>query len=132
MLNNGVLLGGLVRLGSSYTSVIQTLYNVLYPDLKVDLGQFAGTADSGYGLLVKHSGVEALKIGAGFIEGALVDSEIISDLGIIILSNNGNLTIGAGGTHISLYNDGDIQFSGASPGGTPYSFTGYDLARLID
>lgn len=132
MLNNGVLLGGLVRLGNSYTSVIQTLYNVLYPDLKVDLGQFSGTADSVYGLLVKHSGVEALKIGAGFIEGALVDSEIISDLGIIILSNDGNLTIGAGGTHISLYNDGDIQFSGTSPGGTSYSFTGYDLARLID
>ena len=133
MLNGQTLLGGIILLNNAYTSVIQTLYNAQYPQLKVDLGEFAGgAADIVYGLKVSHNGIEVLKLGAGFIEGSLMDAEIIGERSIIMLSWNGKVTIGAGNTSITLDNDGDIDFTGFKSDGTRYHFTGTDIYRLID
>ena len=131
MYNGNALIGGIATLNNVVTSVIQTLYNAAYPNLKVDLGQFSGIADVVYGLLVKYSGTDVLKLGAGFIEGSLTDAEIVSDRSIIILSNNGRVTLAAGSTMIALDNDGEITFSGTH-NGQSYSFTGYDVYNLID
>ena len=120
-------------LNGSYTSVIQALYNVLYPELKVDLGEFAGgAADAVYGLKVSHNGTDVLKLGAGYIEGSLMDAEINADRALTILSWDGDITIGAGNSSIHIDNDGDIIFEGTGSDGTSYRFTGREVFRLID
>lgn len=133
MLNAGQLMGGIVKLNNQYISVIQALYNIIYPKLKVDLGEFAGgAADVVYGLQVSFDGTNVLKMGAGFIEGTLMSAEINADRSLIILSWVGDVTIAAGSTMITLDNGGDITFEGTNPSGGTYRFTGYDIARLMD
>lgn len=133
MLNNGVLLGGLVRLGSSYTSVIQTLYNATIPNLKINVGEHAGgVADAVEGLDILYNGTSILTLGAGYIEGTVMDAELVSDRSIIIYSHNGSATLAAGNSSITIDNTGELHFRGYKSDGTAYSFTGSDVFHLID
>ena len=131
ILNANSLLGGIVALNGVYTAVMQALYNVSYPNLKVDLGVFSGIQDALYGMLIKYAGSAMLKLGYGFIEGSVVDTEIVSEKGLIIKANDDSISLDAPNASITIDYGGDIRFYGTH-NGQSFSVSLYDVYRLID
>lgn len=133
MYNGNTVIGGIATLNNVVTSIIQTLYNATIPNLKINVGEHAGgVADAVEGLDILYNGISILSLGAGFIEGTVMDAELVSDRSIIIYSHNGSATLAAGNSSITIDNTGELHFSGYKSDGTAYSFTGSDVFHLID
>jgi len=133
MYNGNTLIGGIATLDRVVTSIIQTLYNAAIPKLKINVGEHTGgVADAVEGLDILYDGTSILTLGAGFIEGSVMDAELVSDRSIIIYSHNGSATLAAGNSSITIDNTGELRFSGYKTDGTPYSFTGSQINHLID
>lgn len=133
MYNGNTVIGGIATLNNIVTSIIQTLYNAAYPNLKINVGEHAGgVADAVEGLDILYNGTSILTLGAGFIEGSVMGAELVSDRGIIVYSHNGSATLAAGNSSISIDNSGELHFSGYKSDGTEYHFTGAEVYRVLD
>ena len=133
MYNGSTLIGGIATLDRVVTSIIQTLYNAAIPKLKINVGEHTGgIADAVEGLDILYDGTSILTLGAGFIEGSVMDAELVSDRSIIIYSHNDSATLAAGNSSIKIDNTGELHFSGYKSDGTAYSFTGSEVFHLLD
>lgn len=88
ILNSGnTVIGGLMSLNGSVVTAMNALYNPSYSNFVARVGQFSGLADSIYGMQFCWRGTPYMNFGIGYIEGSVVDTEIVASNQLIVRSN---------------------------------------------
>lgn len=124
----GTLIGGIMTLNGNVVTAMECMYNPSYPNFVCDVGQFAGLADAVYGLEYRYSGTRYLNMGIGFIEGSIVDTEIVSkDIDLAIVGEGG-LSMHGGDDDCALYlnEDGSVSVKFVHAGST-YTVDMWDI-----
>lgn len=70
MMNGSTVLGGIVRLGSSYVSAVQQLYNPSASRFRADVGSYSGVGMESYGLQMRYNNGIGGQIGAYTLDGS--------------------------------------------------------------
>lgn len=70
MMNGSAVLGGIVRLGSSYVSAVQQLYNPSASRFRADVGSYSGVGMESYGLQMRYNNGIGGQIGAYTLDGS--------------------------------------------------------------
>lgn len=107
MLNGSTVLGGIVRLGGSYVSAVQQIYNPSSAYFRADVGAYSGVGESAYGIQMRYNNGIGGIIGAysnnGSSAGGLFVRNLTSNLMYIDAQNSDIMcTINLNGEAVSF------------------------------